>query len=87
MNKIWKYELQVTEFQQIEMPLDAELLDVQVQHGAPCLWARVNPCAPMVNRVLVTHGTGHDVAESTGEHVGSYQLQGGALVFHVFEAA
>ena len=84
MNSIWKYELKVADEQLVEMPAGSLLLDVQVQNGVPCVWARVDPQQPKVKRKLVTYGTGHPVPDTTGDHVGSYQLQGGALIFHVF---
>ena len=86
MNSIWKFELEVTDEQLIEIPAGSLLLDVQVQHGTPCLWARVEPEAEKVKRRIFTHGTGHPVPETTGDYIGSYQLQGGAFVGHVFEA-
>jgi len=87
LNSIWKFELKVADEQLVEMPAGSLLLDVQVQNGVPCVWARVDPEQPKVQRKLITHGTGHPVPDTTGDHVGSYQLQGGSLVFHVFEAA
>ncbi|TNF09438.1 MAG: hypothetical protein EP323_00270 [Gammaproteobacteria bacterium] len=87
MDSIWKFELEVIDEQLIKMPAGSLTLDVQVQNGKPCLWARVNPKIEKVKRRIITHGTGHQVPETTGDYIGSYQLQGGALVFHVFEAA
>ena len=85
MKSIWKFALKVIDEQLIEMPVDAEILDIQVQNGTPCLWARIDPKADKVNRFIITHGTGHNVPETTGKHIGSYQIEGGSLVFHVFE--
>lgn len=87
MDAIWKYELEVTYQQLIEMPAGAETLCVQLQHGTPCLWARVDPGAEKIKRRIITHGTGHPVPDTTGDYIGTYQMQGGALVFHVFESA
>ena len=87
MSAIWKYPLQVTDEQTIDMPSGAEALTVQVQNGTPCLWARVDPAAPTTPRKIITHGTGHPVPETTGRYIGTYQIDGGALVFHVFDAA
>lgn len=82
---IWKYELNVTDEQLIEIPTGAEILAVQVQHSVPCLWARVDPNATKVKRRILTHGTGHTLSAITGVYIDSYQLNGGDLVFHVFE--
>lgn len=85
MDSIWKFQLEVTDEQLIEMPVDAEILDVQTQNGIPCLWARVDPTAEKIKRSIITHGTGHVVPETTGIYLGSYQMEEGMLVCHVFE--
>lgn len=36
-------------------------------------------------RTFSIYGTGHEHESISGEYVGTFQLQGGALVFHVFE--
>jgi hypothetical protein len=87
MKSIWKYPLQVTDEQVIDAPEGAEALTVQMQSGTPCLWMRVDPASPKMPRKIITHGTGHRVQDTTGRYIGTYQLDGGALVFHVFDAA
>ena len=85
--RIWKWTLQVTDNQKIQMPLGAKILSVQVQHGAPQVWAMVDETAPQEWRSFATYGTGNpqpDIAEY-GRFIGTYQLNGGGLVFHVFE--
>ena len=86
--KIWKYTLEVTYLQQLKMPRNAKILSVQTQGGAPQLWALVDESAEKEPRHFATYGTGNSLperADGFGEFVGTYQLQGGALVFHVFE--
>lgn len=87
MNTIWKYDLTLIDVQGVKMPFGAELLCVQMQGSAPCLWARVDPNPDMKIEVrqIVTHGTGQHVPKTTGKYLGTYQLHGGTLVFHVFE--
>lgn len=82
---IWKFELETNDEQYIEVPAGAVMLDVQIQNGTPCLWVRLDPEAEKYKRRIVTHGTGHRVPTTTTLYIGSYQLQDGALVFHVFE--
>ena len=85
---IWKYELETTDELRIEMPIGAEILTVQNQMGVPCLWALVNPEAKTEMRLFRIYGTGHIVNKSIivrKNYIGSYQLQGGCLIFHVFE--
>lgn len=66
------------------MPLDSHILCVQVQGGTPCLWARVDPNAPSVARRILVFGTGHSI-EGHPDYIGTYQLSGGSLIFHVYE--
>lgn len=87
MKSIWKFPLQITDEQTLEIPKYSEMLAVQVQNGVPCLWARVDPTASKETRKIITHGTGHQVPPATGQYIGTYQVAGGDLVFHVFDAA
>lgn len=88
MKTIWKYPLKVVDQQTIRMPERAQILSVQTQNGTPCIWALVQPDAVLLPRTINTFGTGHPIDGNPGAFVGTYQLQGGALVlvFHVFEA-
>lgn len=85
MKSIWKFPLKAEGKQSIVIPEGAVLLDVQTQHQIPCLWALVDPEAEQETRLVITHGTGHPVGEDTGAYIGTYQINGGSLVFHVFE--
>lgn len=82
--RVFKYELQVMDYQWVAMPEGAEILCVQAQGGKPCIWALVNPNNPEGARCFRVAGTGHLIAE-TGRYLGTVQLMGGSLVFHVFE--
>lgn len=84
MKRIFKYKLEVEGAQHIEMPERADILCVQVQNGEPHIWARVDPAAPKEKVFFRTYGTGHEMEKSWKRYVGTYQLEGGALVFHVF---
>ena len=66
----------------ISMPEGAELLHVGVQHNRICVWARVNPGAPMVDHHSRMVGTGHDGAD--GRYLGTVSFHSGDLVFHIF---
>ena len=82
---IFKYPLETTDQQVIQIPSGAFPLCVQVQSGVPCLWAMVDdsqPTEPYTFRVI---GTGRPINDAEGFlYVGTYQLHGGALVFNVF---
>ena len=83
METIYKYKLVPAETQAIIMPEGAKVLTVQVQRGCPCLWALVESTNPPIARHFRIYGTGENFVH--GEYIGSFQLAGGDLVFHVFE--
>ena len=84
--KIYKYAVPVADEFTIEMPEAARLLDVQVQRGDVQLWAMVDPEARKVTRKFAMRGTGHDAGGlGFASHVGTFQVSGGALVFHLFD--
>lgn len=82
--RIWKQDVPISDSLTISMPQGAAILCVQVQHGAPVIWMRCDEDAPMVDRSLRWRGTGHK-ADDVGVYVGTIQLAGGDLVFHLFD--
>jgi len=86
MKTIYKYPFRPTDRIVIDMPEGAEILCVQMQHGTPQVWAVVNPDAMPKARVLCLRGTGHAMKGNEGHYVGTFQMDGGMLVFHLFEA-
>jgi hypothetical protein len=88
MRTIYKYELVVTDDQFIHPPVGAEFVSCQEQGGTACLWALVDPEKPPAQRHIRIHGTGHPMPHYTKDShafLGTFQLNGGSLVFHVFE--
>ena len=86
MKSIWKFQLQIKGEEYIEMPEGAKILAIQEQHGWPHIWALVDTEAEKELRRFYTIGTGHpfDLPPSA-KHVGTFQVESGNLVFHVFE--
>lgn len=87
MKQVWKYDVQLADMFTIDIPRGSRILTVQVQNGAPRIWALVNPSEPRVHRRFRMAGTGHDIDDSdfTMAYIGSVQELGGALVWHLFE--
>lgn len=86
MQSIWKYQLEMKGEQLVEIPNNAILLDVQVQNKAPCLWAMVDPDRLPIKRKLFIYGTGELTIDGfPGNYIATFQADGGALVFHVFD--
>lgn len=86
MKTIYKYPLKVADTQNVVLPVGAKVLCVQTQNEVPCLWALVDNTFPTEIRCFCTFGTGHEYTGMDLTYVGTYQLSGGELVFHVFEA-
>jgi len=89
---VYKYEVELADTFKIAMPKGAEVLCVQVQRGDPFIWARVVIDAghPVEARQFRLAGTGHTLEGSMpedrdGDYVGTFQLTGGSLVFHLFD--
>ncbi len=83
---IWKFNIDIDDVQNVEMPKQAKLLSVQVQNGSVRLWAMVCPRNTLVNRIIQMAGTGHDLkGRDMGEYLGTFQISNGQLVFHVFD--
>lgn len=86
MRTIYKYELATTDQQTIRMPSGARIIACQVQRETPCLWAEVETESPSAARCFRIFGTGHPLdIDSAQPYIGTYQLHGGSLVFHVYE--
>ena len=86
LKKIFKYQLYTHGTEVVLLPEGAEILCVQNQLETPCIWAIVDPEAPIEERRFITLGTGHPVPEGINlKYIGTYQLMGGAFVYHVFE--
>lgn len=88
MKKIYKYPLKMQGLQNLQLPEGAEILTVQPQHDQVCLWALVAPENEPASRTVWIIGTGHPIeaTDHLGRYVATFQLHGGELVFHVFEA-
>jgi len=86
MRTIWKYPIDSTPCCEIEMPLNAEILCVQLQDHIPTLWALVETEEPKRIFDILTYytgdDTGNDLIDKKGQYIGTYQLAG--LVYHVF---
>lgn len=87
---IHKYQLLVTDEQDVIMPLGARILTIQVQNNIPCAWAIINPNEIQVERKrILLIGTGHkiddDILKFNLSYISTFQLKEESLVFHAFE--
>ena len=86
MKYIFKYPIMPDDQQTVLMPDGAVILTVQCQHDFPCIWALVDDTKPGKLRKIAMVGTGRpcDHLESAA-YIGTFQIRGGTLVFHVFD--
>ena len=92
MRYVFKYPLRIEDEGTVVMPEGARLLHVAVQEGSEPgpsdlqLWAEVEPERPSQERTVRIFGTGHAMPEDVPlHHVGTVQMAGGRLVWHVYE--
>jgi hypothetical protein len=67
------------------MPIDAEILCVQMQYDTPCIWALVDNKNNDSFRNFRWYGTGHNIKDNPGKYIGTVQMMEGKLIFHLFE--
>jgi hypothetical protein len=86
MKTIWKFQLELTEAQQIWLPNSAEILCVQMQGRTPCLWASLDSQAETWPWMIYLVGTGQPIPEVKGlNYIGTVQMgQFSQFVWHVF---
>ncbi len=86
MKTIWKYEIPLADHFSLPIPAGATFLSVQSQHDVPQSWWLVDPTAVKAPRVFRVIGTGHPIPDLQNLHfLGTFQVSGGSLVFHLFE--
>jgi hypothetical protein len=86
MRTIWKKVIPVQDSFSLDLPVDAEVLTVQTQHGIPCVWFLCEDTPHATRRFFELRGTGHECGGIySTQYVGTFQLESGRLVFHLFE--
>lgn len=85
MRTIWKYELNITDTQTLEMPKGAKILSVSNQRGKLQLWALVDDMNDLEDRDIEILATGEPVpyANTFREFIGTVVID--PFVWHVFE--
>jgi hypothetical protein len=80
--QIWKYPLNGI-ISNVEIPMDAEILTVQLQNGQPTIWALVNPKNELESRNFTIVGTGNPFDDTNHQYIGTFQIE--PFVWHLFE--
>jgi len=84
MPVIYKYPLQVSPQQHIDIPNGARFLSIKTQRGDPVLWALVNPKESLRRYTIYTLPTGLEIESIRGNYVDTYLVSNDSLVWHVF---
>jgi len=83
MKTVYKYHIQITDIQEIDMPFGAELLHAGLDPaGLPCVWAHVDNLNTSESVKIAVTDTGSPMPEGDVEHVGSFV--DGSFVWHVW---
>lgn len=85
MSRIFKYDLQITDEQVVEMPVGAKILTAQFQYEKLVLWAIVDDNPEKKNRKIRIVGTGHPFSDYELLYITTVQQYEGKLVWHIFE--
>ena len=85
--KVFRWELEVTDEQKIDLPLSAQILHVAPGRDpnkyAIDLWAQVPEEAPLIPTTIRIFGTGHSIDNPTRqEYIGTCVM--GSFVWHVY---
>lgn len=85
MYSIWKFNVSPGSFTAL-MPENSKVLSVQTQGGVPVMWCLVDTEEEKLLRQFITYGTGHEIKNPENqEFIGTFQIDGGNLIFHLFE--
>ncbi len=84
--KIYKYQLEITDTQTIEINKRCQPLTVQVQNGKICLWCEADLETEMTTKTIEIYGTGHYVRSDEFQrgYIGTVQQDEGRLVWHIY---
>lgn len=78
---IWKFPLEITDHQTIEVPLGSAPLTVQLQYGQPAAWLVVDPSRESVKFDIECYGTGNPFHGAVEDYLGTVHMSG---VWHFF---
>lgn len=83
MEKIFKYSIETTDRQHIDLPIEREVLCIQMQSGIPRIWVKADYDTEMESVLFEVFGTGHEIKGGINRiYIGTYQCYG---VYHLFE--
>ena len=85
MVTIHKYRLEIANQQRVTMRKGAKVLCVHNNPSGPCIWALVDTDEPMEKRTFFILETGKPCVWNADTYVGTFDMLGGRIVYHVFD--
>jgi hypothetical protein len=83
--RIYKYTLELEDWQTLTLPKGARVLSFHEQHGQPRVWVLVDPNVQETEeRRFRLAGTGHPIDRADLRFVGTALLRNQTLVLHLF---
>jgi hypothetical protein len=88
MKTIWKFSIPASDSFVNIMPKGSTIIHVEAQFNNPYMWAEVDSGAELVEREFEIFATGQTIPDRDGVnrlHCGSFLMDNGSLVFHLYE--
>lgn len=82
MKTVYKYPISYDDVFKLELPVNAKVIHIAMQHGSPCMWVQLDLEMTRALRSFVVVGTGQRVPANS-EYVGS--VMDGIFVWHIYE--
>lgn len=74
MEIIYKYKLSLVEEQELDLPIDAEVLSIQKQGDSICAWVKLDTEKKVYSRKILIYGTGQPISEHWLKHITTLQM-------------
>ena len=84
-NVIYKYPINPVGRTELMLPIDNEILSLQVQRECPYLWVRLNPEQSLTRHAFEVKVTGGQFDPMGLKYIGTFQLKNGGFVGHLFK--
>ena len=82
MQRVWKYQIPLTEKFKLEMPRGKQIVKVDVVDSVPYMWALMRSGNASEEYEFELHPTGADI-DADRVYEGTFRI--GDVVFHLFE--
>lgn len=88
MITIYKYDIPKGGYFELELPVGAKILTTQVQYEIPRIWVLGDTEEKFEVRYFKLIATGRNYKidpNKIKQYIGTFQMEEGALIFHLFE--